>query len=143
MRPYEVLRTATRNAAEALGLGSGAGLKQLGVIAPGALADLVIWPPTASPLDDIRNTVRLSHVMVNGRLYIVRPTAAKHRRGQRSRVPPNRLRLSVFALMQADTMAEDFPVRRPLPPGPVLDTPRVGSTSAAAMPAVSAAHVEL
>ena len=47
------------------------------------------------------------------------------------------------ALVQADTMEEVFPEPRPLPPGPVLDIPRVGSTSAAAMPFVSTAHVEL
>jgi len=40
-------------------------------------------------------------------------------------------------------MEEVFPEPRPLPPGPVLDIPRVGSTSAAAMPFVSTAHVEL
>ncbi|KRO65855.1 MAG: hypothetical protein ABR69_05030 [OM182 bacterium BACL3 MAG-120507-bin80] len=41
--------------------------KDIGSLEAGKLADLVIVD--ANPLDDIRNTDRISHVMINGRLY--------------------------------------------------------------------------
>jgi len=66
----------------------------------------------------------------------------KYWRGERSRVQSKDCCL-FSELVQADTMEEVFPEPRPLPSGPVLDIPRVGSTSAAAMPPVSAVHIEL
>ena len=55
------LRTATTVAAEALGLPG-----ELGVIAPGAVADLVLLD--GDPLDDLRNLRRVRAVVWNGRL---------------------------------------------------------------------------
>lgn len=55
------LRAATSTAAEALGLSG-----ELGVIAPGALADLVLLE--GNPLEDIRNLRRVRAVVANGRL---------------------------------------------------------------------------
>jgi imidazolonepropionase-like amidohydrolase len=60
MSPYEALRTATANAAEALGL-------EAGDIEPGRLADLVIVE--GNPLEDIADAHRVRHVIANGRLY--------------------------------------------------------------------------
>jgi len=62
MTPLEVLKTATINPALSLGLD-----RELGSIEPGKLADLVILD--RNPLDDVRNTESISHVMLNGRLY--------------------------------------------------------------------------
>ena len=59
--PAGALRTATLTAAEALGLEG-----ELGVVAPGALADLVLIE--GNPLEDIRNLRRVRAVLVNGRL---------------------------------------------------------------------------
>ena len=59
--PAGALRAATVTAAEALGLGG-----ELGVIAPGALADLVLIE--GNPLEDIRNLRRVRAVLANGRL---------------------------------------------------------------------------
>ena len=59
---HEALRVATALGAEAIGLDG-----DLGSIAPGKLADLVVLD--ADPLVDIRNTNRIRHVMKNGRLY--------------------------------------------------------------------------
>ena len=59
---HEALRVATALGAEAIGLDG-----DLGSIAPGKLADLVVLD--ANPLDDIRNTNRIRYVMKNGRLY--------------------------------------------------------------------------
>jgi imidazolonepropionase-like amidohydrolase len=58
--PMEALQTATLNPATFLGLGN-----RLGTIEPGKLADLVLLD--ANPLDDIRNTQRITAVIVNGR----------------------------------------------------------------------------
>jgi len=60
--PMEALATATINPARYLGMD-----KDIGSLEQGKLADLVIID--ANPLDDIRNTDRISHVMINGRLY--------------------------------------------------------------------------
>ena len=60
--PMEALSTATINPASYLAMDA-----DLGSIEKGKLADLVIME--ANPLDDIRNTDRISHVMINGRMY--------------------------------------------------------------------------
>lgn len=62
MSPLEALKTATIWPAEALGFD-----KDLGTLEEGKLADLVIL--TENPLDDIRNSDKIEHVMINGRLY--------------------------------------------------------------------------
>lgn len=62
LTPLEALMTATRNGAELLGA------RDLGVIAPGKRADLVIL--AADPLADIRNTRRLTHVVKGGVVLI-------------------------------------------------------------------------
>ena len=59
---HDALRVATALGAEAIGLDG-----DLGSIEPGKLADLVVLE--ANPLDDIRNTNLIRHVMKNGRLY--------------------------------------------------------------------------
>jgi imidazolonepropionase-like amidohydrolase len=59
--PLDVLRIATRNGAEALGL------PELGMIAPGRVADLVLL--AGDPSADIRNTRRIVWVMRGGRQW--------------------------------------------------------------------------
>ena len=61
MTPVEALRTATATPAQVYGF------RDLGQIRPGYLADLVVLE--ANPLENIRNSDRISHVMLNGRLY--------------------------------------------------------------------------
>jgi imidazolonepropionase-like amidohydrolase len=63
MSPIEVLRSATLEPARYFGM-----LDSLGTIAAGKLADLVLLD--ANPLQDIRNTRRISAVVANGRLYV-------------------------------------------------------------------------
>ena len=60
--PMEALQTATRNAAEYFGT-----LKSEGTIERGKTADLVVLD--ANPLTDIRNTQRISGVMLEGRYF--------------------------------------------------------------------------
>lgn len=60
--PLECIRGATLHGADYLGLSN-----DLGSLEPGKLADLVVLEK--NPLDNIRNTEFISHVMVNGRLY--------------------------------------------------------------------------
>jgi imidazolonepropionase-like amidohydrolase len=62
MDAMQVLSLATINPAEYLGMAS-----DLGSIEVGKLADLVIM--NSNPLEDIRMTDDISHVMLNGRLY--------------------------------------------------------------------------
>jgi imidazolonepropionase-like amidohydrolase len=62
MAPFEALRSATLEPARYFGM-----LDSLGTIAPGKLADLLLLD--ANPLQDIRNTRRISAVVANGRLY--------------------------------------------------------------------------
>ena len=59
--PAGAIRAATLTAAEALGLEG-----ELGIVAPGAVADLVILE--GDPLEDITNLRRVRAVMWNGRL---------------------------------------------------------------------------
>ena len=60
MTPYQALRTATVNPAEALGLDAGS-------LEPGKLGDLVIVE--GNPLEDITQAQRVKYVIANGRLY--------------------------------------------------------------------------
>ena len=60
MTPYEALKTATVNPAEALNLDAGS-------IEPGKLADIVIVD--GNPLEDIGNAHKVKRVIANGRLY--------------------------------------------------------------------------
>ena len=62
MTPREVLRAATRDGAEIIGLG-----QDLGVLEPGRMADLLIM--SKDPLQDIKNTNSIRWVMKNGELY--------------------------------------------------------------------------
>jgi hypothetical protein len=59
--PMEALQTATRNPARYFGT-----LKDMGTIEPGKLADMVLL--SANPLDDIRNTRKISMVVLRGRV---------------------------------------------------------------------------
>ena len=61
MTPLEALKAATRTPARALGF------SDIGSLEPGKLADLVILD--AVPTQNIRNTEKVSKVMLNGRLY--------------------------------------------------------------------------
>jgi Tol biopolymer transport system component/predicted amidohydrolase len=62
MTPLQVLRCATLNGAEAIGLS-----QDIGSLAPGKFADLVIYDK--NPLENIRNTNTIHWVMKNGELY--------------------------------------------------------------------------
>ena len=61
LTPLEALQAATRNTAQAIGLGD-----VLGTIEVGKLADLVLLD--ADPLAAITNTTRIAAVVANGRL---------------------------------------------------------------------------
>jgi imidazolonepropionase-like amidohydrolase len=63
--PWQALRAATIDGARYIGLDA-----DLGSIEPGKLADLVIID--ANPLERLRDSVRVSRVMLNGRLYDAR-----------------------------------------------------------------------
>jgi imidazolonepropionase-like amidohydrolase len=63
MSPMQALSAATINPATYLGME-----RDVGSLEAGKLADLVILD--ANPLDDIRHSDKLSHVLLNGRLYV-------------------------------------------------------------------------
>ncbi|KXN73652.1 hypothetical protein CONCODRAFT_25049, partial [Conidiobolus coronatus NRRL 28638] len=63
MTNYEVLRAATRNVAKTLGL------KDIGSLEKGKLADYIIYPSGKSPYDDLKNLKDISQVSVNGFLH--------------------------------------------------------------------------
>jgi hypothetical protein len=60
--PMESLQTATSNPARFLGMEA-----RVGSVEPGKIADLVLL--RANPLEDIRNTRKISIVVANGRLF--------------------------------------------------------------------------
>ena len=62
MSPLQALSTATITPAQHLGYAN-----DIGSLEAGKLADLVILD--SNPLDDIRNTDNIEHVMIGGRLY--------------------------------------------------------------------------
>jgi len=62
MSNLQTLRTATTEPARHLGFD-----KDIGSLEKGKLADLVIL--SDNPLEDIRNTDKVEHVMLGGRLY--------------------------------------------------------------------------
>ncbi|MCO4294721.1 amidohydrolase family protein [Solitalea sp. MAHUQ-68] len=62
MSPMEVIRCATMNGAEYLGMD-----KEIGSLEVGKLADLIVMDK--NPLENIRNTESIKYVMLNGRLY--------------------------------------------------------------------------
>ncbi|WP_026899371.1 amidohydrolase family protein [Daejeonella oryzae] len=62
MSPLQAIRSATLNGADYLGMS-----KEIGSLEIGKLADLIIMD--ANPLDDIRNSEKITYVMLNGRLY--------------------------------------------------------------------------
>ena len=65
MEPLQALQTATVMPAKHLGF-----FDDIGTLEKGKLADLVIL--SNNPLDDIRNTDNIEHVMIGGRLYDVK-----------------------------------------------------------------------
>ena len=62
MSNLQALKCATINGAKYLGMD-----KEIGSLAPGKLADLIVLDK--NPLDDIKNSESIRYVMVNGRLY--------------------------------------------------------------------------
>ena len=62
MAPMAAIQSATSGAAEMLGMSG-----QLGVVAPGALADLVAVP--GDPLKDVKELERVSFVMKDGKVF--------------------------------------------------------------------------
>jgi imidazolonepropionase-like amidohydrolase len=59
IKPMDVIKIATNNGAEALGI-----INQTGTIEPGKQADILIL--SANPIEDIENTKRVDAVIANG-----------------------------------------------------------------------------
>ena len=68
MTPFEALKAATVNPARALGLDAG-------TIEAGKLADLIVVD--GNPLANIANTLKVRHVIANGRVFDVRGLLAQ------------------------------------------------------------------
>jgi len=68
--PLEVIRIATSNGAQALGI-----VDEVGTIEPGKQADMIIL--TANPVDDISNTRKIEAVMDDGR-FVDRKSLLEH-----------------------------------------------------------------
>lgn len=79
MSPVEALRAGTIEAARSLGMD-----RDIGSLEPGKLADLVVLE--ADPAADIRNSNRITQVMLGGRLYDAR-TMNEVETGARKRLP--------------------------------------------------------
>ena len=79
MSPVQALKTATINPAKFLGYDD-----DLGSLEDGKLADLIIL--SGNPLEDIRQTDQVEHVMIGGRLYESKTLNEIHT-GDRSRLP--------------------------------------------------------
>ncbi|MEW4449387.1 amidohydrolase family protein [Qipengyuania sp. JC766] len=79
MSPVEALRAGTIVAAQSLGMAN-----DIGSIEPGKLADLVVLD--ADPAENIRNSDRISSVMLGGRLYDAR-TMNEIETGDAERLP--------------------------------------------------------
>jgi Tol biopolymer transport system component/imidazolonepropionase-like amidohydrolase len=62
LTPFQVLRTATMNSAEAMGVGA-----DLGSIEPGKLADIVVID--GNPLTDVKDLRRVKRVIKDGNVY--------------------------------------------------------------------------
>ncbi|WP_052730325.1 amidohydrolase family protein [Sphingomonas sp. SRS2] len=75
MAPIRILRAATINPANTLGIDA-----QIGSLVPGKLADLIVLDK--NPLDDIRNSESVVQTVVNGRIY---DTATMNEAGNYSR----------------------------------------------------------
>ncbi|MBU6365095.1 MAG: PD40 domain-containing protein [Gemmatimonadetes bacterium] len=83
MTPHEALRVATIVGAQAIGLDG-----DLGSLEPGKLADLLVLD--GNPLEALRNTNTLRHVMKNGRLYDAETLAEQWPAKKAGPVVPNR-----------------------------------------------------
>jgi imidazolonepropionase-like amidohydrolase len=74
LTPLQVLRSATSNGAKAMGME-----REIGTLAPGKLADLVILD--ADPLADVMNLSEIHRVIKDGKVFapdeLMRSIAAK------------------------------------------------------------------
>jgi imidazolonepropionase-like amidohydrolase len=61
IKPMDIIKIATNNGAEALGI-----INHTGTIEPGKEADILVL--SANPLEDIENTKRIDSVISNGRI---------------------------------------------------------------------------
>jgi imidazolonepropionase-like amidohydrolase len=81
LTPMQALQAATLNPARYFGRSN-----ELGTVAPGRLADLVLLD--ANPLQDIHNTTRIRAVFANGRFYD-RAALERFLRDAEQKVPPS------------------------------------------------------